>query len=399
MVDQQAERERLRQQVEQQVDHLRDAAAAFLAGRADPARLRGWAGRLRPFDRALWREAADLGWTGASLPEALGGAGLSLREALALCEVAGEHLLAEPLVAAALMPGVLIAAAGDGPLARELAASLLGGRRQVTLAWQEQAGQLDLPQPTCRWRDGKLSGSKVFVPACDDDAELLVWAMGDAGPVWLALDAESTANPTAGRAGVSITRAAAGLASVATVTFDQVELADARVLLRGEPARQALSAALAAGRLGLSAELIGAASACLARTLDHVRSRVQFDRALGSFQVVQHRCVDLHLAVELARASFQEALARLDAHAGDWFAAPVDAAICAAKARASDSATRVSREAVQLHGAMGYCDEVDIGLYLRLSLHAAAMLGGPVALRRRRVQGVAALRERENGHG
>ncbi len=346
---------------ESMADLLRDAANAFFADKAGGARLRGWVGRPRPVDRALWAEMAALGWTGLLLPEALGGSGLSLAEAGVLTEAAGQHLLAEPLIASAVMPALLLASAdADSDLAMTLADLLLSGQRLLTVAWQEAAGQLELAQPNCTVTDGYLSGTKLFVLSCESDAVLLVWAQQDGEPVWVAVNTHT--------AGVQRDVEAAGLASQASVRFDCVPVLGKRPLLRGVAAQQALAAMLAGGRLTLAAELTGLAAACLAETLAHLRTRQQFDRSLGSFQSVQHRCVDLHLEIELASAAWQQA---------------DGVAVLLAKARASDAAVRVGREAVQLHGAMGFCDEVDIGLRLRAALYGSAWLGSPVALRRR----------------
>lgn len=359
---------------------LRAAAIDFLSRRAGRARLRGWIGQPRPVDRALWKACADLGWTGVLLPESLGGLGLRLAEAALLAEEAGRHLFAEPFVAAAVMPVVLLAVAESGPSPQQtasLAQTLIDGERLVAVAWQEAAGQLDLDKPACVLADGRLSGCKRFVSGCDADAALLVWAQSDGEPVWVTVDASAD--------GVRHTLAPAGLGTQFEFHFDQVRVADAPPLLRGTAARHALAHVLAAGRLAAAVELAGQAAGCLALTLEHLRTRRQFDRALGSFQAVQHRCVDLHFEVELARASCQQALASMIEHARPGVDVPlaVEAAVCAAKARAGEAAVRVGREAVQLHGAMGFCDEVDVGLYLRAALHGNAWLGGPTALRRR----------------
>lgn len=374
-------------------DLLRDAAVDFLDGRAGRDRLRGWVGRPRPVDLALWRESAALGWTAALLPEARGGLGLGLAEAAVLAEEAGRRLYAEPLVAAAFLPALLLAAADSGATTSALAQALADGERLLAVAWQESAGTLTLVTPDCTVVDGRLIGRKRFVAGAADDALLLVWAQCDGAPVWVAVDAQSR--------GVLATADAAGLGSQWSCDFDCAPLLDPTPLLRGAAAQRALTQLLTAGRLLAAAELAGNAAGCLAQTLDHLRTRQQFDRTIGSFQAVQHRCVDLHLEVELARASLELALSAWSRHSETGLARPdrdelkvdtavdaaaeasVEAAVCAAKARAGDAAVTVGRESVQLHGAMGFCEEVDIGLYLRAALQGNAWLGGPTALRRR----------------
>jgi alkylation response protein AidB-like acyl-CoA dehydrogenase len=357
---------------------LRDSAASFLRERPDRARLRGSIGRSRPFDRALWLECASLGWTGMLLPEALGGLELGWPDALVICEEAGRHLLAEPLALAAVLPALLLGACDVDPgseLAARLSEWLTTGERVLSVAWQERANQMEGFMPICEIVDGRLSGRKFFVAGCETDSIVLVWAASRGEPALVAVDAQA--------AGVTRVLQPSGLGTQADLVFEAAEILEGGVLLIGDAAQRALCAALAGTRLALAAELSGLASGCLALTLNHVRARQQFERTLGSFQTVQHRCVDSYIEVELAAASCGHAAALLEASGGDLLSDEADAAICAAKARAGEAAVRVAREAVQLHGAMGFCDDVDAGLFLRSALYVNAALGGPVALRRR----------------
>lgn len=348
---------------------LRDAAVDFFSSRPQRERLRGWVGRARSVDRALWRESAELGWTVALLPESLGGLALSLRDVAVLCEEAGRHLYAEPLVAAAILPALVLGAAEESGQAAELAEILAGGEQLVTLAWQEAAGQFDLSGMQCTIKDGRISGRKLFVPACEEDSIALVYAMHGGEPVWVAVDMQAQ--------GVHRDAVAAGLGSHATLVFDNAPLRDTQPLLAGAAAQRVFTQMLNAGRVAAAAELSGFAAGCLAQTVDYVRERQQFDRAIGSFQSVQHRCVDLYIESELSIAAVEHALKQYEI---DPLAAC--AAICAAKARAGDAAVRTGRESVQMHGAMGFCEEVDIGLYLRSAIYMNAWLGAPTILRR-----------------
>lgn len=362
---------------------LRDSALKFLAERADKSRLRGWIGHARPVDLALWSESAELGWAGVILPESLGGVGLGMAEAAVLCEAAGRHLFGEPLVGCALMPSVLFRAAQESKMADSMqgvAADMAEGRKLVAVAWQDKPGQLLPSAPTCVLTNGRLTGSVRFVPGGAEVGVLLVWAHDGEVPHIVAIDCASE--------GVACEVAAAGLSSQTEWRFDDVPLMSGGVLLRGSAAESSLCDALWVGRMGLACELLGLAEGCLALTVEHVRTRQQFDRAIGSFQSVQHRCVDLHIEVELARASIAGALNAYQSTTmdGRGRASAVDA-ICLAKARAGDVAVRVGRESVQLHGAMGFCEELDIGLYLRAALAGQAWLGSPRLLRRMWCQG------------
>ena len=128
------------------------------------------------------------------------------------------------------------------------------------------------------------------------------------------------------------------------------------------------------------AELAGVMDRALEMTLDYLKTRVQFGKPIGAFQALQHRAVDLYIHKELANAVLNEALALLDRGPD---AAARAALASRVKARCSDAALKITRETIQLHGAIGFTDEYDAGLYLKRALTLAAWLGHPVWHRRR----------------
>lgn len=360
---------------------LGQSAANWLAGPTASARPRGSLGTVRPVDRALRREMAGLGWIGLALPEALGGVGLGLREALVLCEAFGRHAFAEPFIATVVMPELLLASLEAGSAGESLAALQLHGERWASIAWQERAGVIDAASPQTRLEAGRLTGSKCFVPAVEHDTVLLVSALRGGDMVVVAVDA-------AARGVVVEPRAAGDGVSLATVRFDRAVIRDEGVLLSGTAAEAAVARVLAAGTLASAAQLAGLAGAALDKTVAYVSGRRQFGRAIGSFQSVQHRLVDLYTANRLAGASWRHALQAFEMATDTGLAAALPA-ISAAKARCADAAQQAGRTAVQLHGAMGFTDEADIGLYLRAAMFHAAWLGNATQHRRRFAAGLA----------
>ncbi|MEA3301423.1 MAG: acyl-CoA dehydrogenase [Pseudomonadota bacterium] len=327
----------------------------------------------RPLDNSLWEAMAELGWLGLALPESLGGAGLGAAEATVIAGGLGRWLLPAPYVPCALLPSVVLARCATAPLAAGLAARLAAGEEALTLAWQEQPGQLDAAASTAtRWVDGLLDGVKLFVADPSADGTLLVLARDGAGdPLLAAVPANAP--------GVTLDRQAAGQGSLATVVFARVPVTPDQVLSSGEAALAAMDAALASGRIAMGAWLSGVASSCLDKTLGHLRDRQQFGKPLAAFQALRHRCVDLRIALELANASWRHAL---DAFQRDPADTATLAAIAAAKARCADTALAVAREAIQMHGAMGFVEEGGVGHYLRAALFGAAWLGGAQRQRR-----------------
>jgi alkylation response protein AidB-like acyl-CoA dehydrogenase len=350
------------------IQMLLESAGSFFGSRHTLDSQKGEIGQPLGLDRALWAEMAGLGWLGLSLPETLSGSGMGVVTAASLSELMGQTLFPQPYIAAALMPAAILGAA-DTAAARELAHGLASAEQFVCLAWQEQAGQIELPLPATRFDNGVLHGRKCFVSALEEDSVVLVSAESAGQLVILAVDAQAP--------GLSIARTATAQGSYCDVVFEGVQPRDAEPLLTGSTAETALQQAIDIARIATSAQLAGIARACLQQTVDYVGERVQFGRPIASFQAVRHRCVDLRIEVELAAASWRQAAAEFDNNpAGN------PAAIYAAKARCADVAREVGRAAVQLHGAMGFTVECDIGLYLRAALQYAAWLGGPVAMRR-----------------
>jgi alkylation response protein AidB-like acyl-CoA dehydrogenase len=132
--------------------------------------------------------------------------------------------------------------------------------------------------------------------------------------------------------------------------------------------------------LATAAYLLGVMSRAFEITLDYLRVRKQFDKPIGSFQALQHRATDLKIQIELTRASVTAAARILDNGPAGGRAS---AAVSQAKHRASEAVMLVTRESIQLHGAIGYTDESDIGLFIRKAMTLANSFGSARAHRAR----------------
>ncbi len=148
----------------------------------------------------------------------------------------------------------------------------------------------------------------------------------------------------------------------------------------GPVATHDVDAALDEACLASAAYLFGLAERVFAMTVDYLKVRKQFDKPIGSFQALQHRAVDLKIQIELARASVDSAAAAIDSGAGAGARA---AAVSAAKARATDTALLAAKEAVQMHGAIGYTDESDVSLYVRKAMTVGNLFGSAAVHRAR----------------
>ncbi|MBP0496162.1 acyl-CoA dehydrogenase family protein [Pararoseomonas indoligenes] len=336
---------------------IRDSVAAIVPSDGGLGRVRGLRFTLPGIDPAVWRSIGEMGWIGLRLPEGDGGIGLGMSEACALYEELGRALVPEPLIDASLSARLLAASGDDG-----LLAPLLAGESLVLTAWQESADSLEAP--------GDAGATRLFIPMAAA-AQAFLLPVREAGE--LALYAIEGARPA-----VLKTQDGGHFGSLAADTGGARRVA--------HDVAEAMELALDEAALGTAAYLLGLMERCFEMTLDYLRQRQQFGKALGSFQALQHRATDLKIQIVLTRASVEGAAADLDAGAdGDARRALVSRA----KARAADAALRVTREAVQLHGAIGYTDEFDIGLFLRRAMVVANRFGSSALHRGRYMRCVA----------
>ena len=326
---------------------LRDNAARFAVQSA----ALGLLGR-KPFDdaqRQAWLQALAAGaWTGLRASEDIGGMGLSCLEMTVVLEQFARKLLpiSAPLLASA---GLLHAGVPD-------ADAVLEGRATVLPALQS-AGLRPAPGHGSKLEEVegglRLAGSKHAIP---DGAQ----AQGFIVDVKLGRDLALVYLPRdAAQMDLASTALVDGHAS-ADLVFNNVPVAPSRIMARGAEAEALLDRLRFAVQIGLAAECVGAAAEVFDRTLVYLRTRRQFGRSLGAFQALQHRAVDAYADIELARALVSEAAGLADRGRPGMLEL-----IAAARARAGEMALRVAKWAVQMHGAMGFTDDSDIGLFLK----------------------------------
>jgi alkylation response protein AidB-like acyl-CoA dehydrogenase len=357
------------------LDMLADAAASF--ARPDAARVRALRGTADGFDRARWRAMAELGWFSVVVPEAAGGLGLGAAAAATIATALGRAAAPEPFVASGLIaPWCLSRASGSG--AASALAALLAGEQVIALAWQPEQGCLE-PLETglqaTRQPDGslRLSGAARFVAPASADRFLVAARL----PEGLALGLL----PREREGLVRTDEPTADGSASALLRLTDVPLAADELLAQGPQAVALLRDALDLALVASAAELVGLMDHALDTTLDYLRTRQQFGKPIGSFQALQHRAVDIWIQRQLARAAVDAAIAVLDSPAAD--ARARTQAASSAKARAAHAALLLCNQSVQLHGAIGFTDEYELGIYLNRALSLSAWLGNAAEHRRR----------------
>lgn len=356
---------------------LAASAAAFVERSGGIARARRLRGARTEHDPELWRTMAALGWLGILVPQRYGGLGLGLGEMAVVARELARALAPEPLTAVAVLAATVLARCQNEARKREALAHLVSGQSIPALAWQEEPAALDCSSLATRAQPrGEgfcLSGAKRFVCGAAQADAFLVTARGPRGLVlaWL----------PRGAAGVRL--ALEPLADgrfFGALALEEAFVPRSHVLATGAAARAALEHAFDCACVIAGAELLGVMEGAFALTLDYLKTRVQFGRPIGAFQALAHRAADLHVQKELAAAVLEQAAARLDC---DPTPAQRAAAASRVKARCAEAALAVTRAAIQLHGAIGFTDEHDAGLYLKRALVLAAWLGDALWHRRR----------------
>jgi len=338
---------------------LRDSVHAFLSERAPLTQLR----KLRDgrdaagFDRQLWRQFAEQGYSATLVPEAHGGLGLGVVEAGIIGEALGRTLAPSPFLSTAVLAARALARTGSQAQQERLLPAIAAAETVIALAVDEASKHNPAAIATMAARDGSgflLDGAKTFVVDGHVADQLIVAARTAERGLTLFL-----VDPAA--KGVHIERTLmADAHNAARVRLEGVRAEAAAVLGPVDGAGAVLDEVLDLGRMVVAAQLLGAADAVFALTLAYLKQRKQFDRCIGEFQALQHRAAELYIDIELTRAMVLAALQAMDR---DPAAARL--AVAQAKAHACTTANRAVQEGVQMHGGIGMTDEFDVGLYMK----------------------------------
>jgi alkylation response protein AidB-like acyl-CoA dehydrogenase len=327
------------------------------------------------WSREQWNRFAELGLLAAPLPEEFGGLGQGALATMIIMQEFGRNLVVEPFFETVVLAAGLIEDVGSGAQRDEFLPQIAAGKTIWALAWTEAGSRYDLNDVTTSARksgdDYILSGAKAAVVGAPWADRLIVSARTSGG--------------RRDRGGVSlfvVDRESAGLHLQSFKTIDgrraaEVTLRDVRVpasrLLGNEgEGVLALEACRDAAIAALCAEAVGAIDALNSATLDYTKTRKQFGVALGTFQVLQHRMVDMFIAAEEAVSLMQHlnlAIAAQEGHCSKLASG--------AKSRIGEAARFVGEQAIQLHGGMGMSDELDVGHYFKRIAAINVQFGDP----------------------
>lgn len=356
---------------------LRDSVARFVArliaqprtrAPADaPGAAEGSGASIPGTDPALWREIADLGLAGLLVPADEGGSGGGDDELALVMELLGQGLVVEPFLGTAVLGVSLVDTLGDTELRARLLPAMAAGDLRCALAhFEPDDGFGRDPSGTQVRRQGDtlvLHGAKSCVldaPVADlllvsaregDGRSLFLLPRGAEG---LVLQAWTTVD---GRA-------------AADLTLDGVRVHGGMRLGAAGEAAAVLDQVLDRATLAVGSDALGSMQSVLRQTTEYLRTRTQFGQPLARFQVLQHRAVDMHIAIEESRALLAAARASLGQSTPER-----QAAVAAAKYKLGVSARYVAEQSVQLHGAMGMTDELAVSHHFKRLLLAESLFG------------------------
>ncbi|WP_280481710.1 acyl-CoA dehydrogenase family protein [Nocardia cyriacigeorgica] len=324
---------------------LRDSVRRLLADRCPPDAV------MSVYDSAptdftpVWKTlAADLGVAGLLVPEELGGAGATAREAAVVLEEIGRAVAPVPFLSSGVLATVALLRAGDTETVRELAEGNRTAALAVPLSTVPHAAVTGVLAA-----DGGLTGTVTSVADALDADLLVVPATGPEGLELHIVDRQACGLTVTPVPALDMTRPLADIFFGATPST--------RV---SADAAEAVAEALRCGAALLASEQYGVARWCFDTTLAYVKERKQFGRAIGSYQAIKHRLAELWLELGAAASAAR--------YAADTYArGDDDAGIAAALAQSycGDAAVHAAEECVQLHGGIGMTWEYPAHLYLK----------------------------------
>lgn len=332
---------------------LRDHSRRFLSEACTFDRLRKLIDSEVRYDRELWQQMIELGWTALTIPEEFGGLGLGALELCVLAEEAGRVLVPVPFFSTVCI-GAEVFKQCDHPARGELLGRIAGG--EAILAADLLASTVDVGA------DGKASGT---VPA-------LAWGE-------VADYAILSANADGKAAVILVDLAAAGVRKGASeFPFDELiplsaltlDAAAVSILAQGEAAATLIERIIDQSAVLTAFEQIGAADVACLMARDYAMDRYAFGRPLATYQAIKHKLADVLVKIELARSNAYFGAWAMQEHAPEL---PLAAAV--ARVSATEACNAAAEENLQVHGGIGYTWEANCHFFYKRARVLAASLG------------------------
>ena len=353
---------------------LKDSVERFVRETCSLDQRRALASSELGYSERSWRQMADLGWLGVNMPETCGGIGGGPVETMVLMEAFGAGLVLEPYFPSVVLGGNLVAIAGSEAQKQAILPTLIAGDLKLAFAWVEAQAGYDLfdVETTAEPRDGGyvINGAKGVVLGASTADKLIVAARAGGG----SRDREGIGLFVVDRGASGVTlrdyRTVDGLRA-AEVAFENVAVDDDAVLGDAQGALPVIESVAERAIVALCAEAVGVMDVIVRSTAEYLKTRKQFGRPIGAFQVLQHQFTDMLIASEEARSMMYLATLRL----GERDTRLRAKAVSGAKQLIGKHGRLIGQRAIQLHGGMGMSEEMAVGHYFKRLTTIDVMFG------------------------
>jgi alkylation response protein AidB-like acyl-CoA dehydrogenase len=320
----------------------------------------------------IWSEIAEMGWQAMAIPEEYGGAGFGFLELAVVLEEQGRALFTAPFFSTAVLAAHALLLGGTEDQKQRFLPGIAAGDVIATVAASDATGELTANgTETTAVADGDgwvLSGAKRFVLDGHTADLLIVTAATDQGLGAFVVDGSEL--------NTSVLPTMDATRKQAEVTLDRVKV-DRAARLETDVESLLSRLDLIAGA-ALSIESVGAAQKCLDMSVEYAKDRKQFNRPIGSFQSIKHKCADMLVQLEAAKSAAYYAAWAVSEDSDD-----AEEAVSIAKAYCTDAFYHCAAENIQIHGGIGFTWEHDAHLYFKRAKSSQLMFGSPRAHRER----------------
>ena len=355
-------------------EFLRDTAKNFAQERTPVAHFRS----LRDnndqnlWDKDIWQEMVNLGWSGILIPEEFGGSNFGVAGISVILQECGKTLTPSPLFSTGVLGAYAISNFGTQEQKEQYLPKIVNGEITTALAVDESSHHdPSRTSLTTEKKDDKyiLNGKKTFVidGASADVLIVLTRTSGNSGELagLTLFIIDSNAD------GIDKTKLdMADSRNYANINFNDVKCSNQDILGALESGGETVESILDIGRIAISAEMLGNAESAFETTIEYLKQRKQFGVLIGTFQALQHRAAAMFCEIELTKSAVMAAV-----HGADERSNELQRLSSLAKTVAGETLHLVSNEAIQMHGGIGVTDEYDLGFFIKRSRVAEQIFG------------------------
>ena len=355
-------------------EFLRDTAKDFAQERTPVTHFRSLRDNKDEnlWDKDIWQEMVNLGWSGILIPEEFGGSDFGVAGISVILQECGKTLTPSPLFSTGVLGAYAISNFGIQEQKEKYLPKIVSGEITTALAVDESSHHdpsKTLFKAEQKGSDFLLNGKKTFVidGASADILVILARTSGNSGDLagLTLFIVESNAD------GIKkIKLDMADSRNYANIEFNDVECSNKSILGALESGGETVERILDIGRIAMSAEMLGNAESAFETTIDYLKQRKQFGVLIGTFQALQHRAAEMFCEIELTKSAVMAAI-----HGADENSNELQRLSSLAKTIAGETLNLVSNEAIQMHGGIGVTDEYDLGFFIKRSRVAEQIFG------------------------